>query len=46
MVAGTGMFFFGMFVLGILLAYSLPYPSVDFATLLPILTFLGFSMFS
>jgi hypothetical protein len=35
------MFFFGMFVLGILLAYSLPYPSVDFATLLPILTFLG-----
>jgi hypothetical protein len=36
-----GMFFFGMFVLGILLAYSLPYPSVDFATLLPILTFLG-----
>jgi hypothetical protein len=30
-----------MFVLGILLAYSLPYPSVDFATLLPILTFLG-----
>jgi hypothetical protein len=36
-----GMFFFGMFVLGILLAYSLPYPSVDFSTLLPILTFLG-----
>jgi hypothetical protein len=35
------MFFLGMFVLGILLAYSLPYPSVDFATLLPILTFLG-----
>jgi hypothetical protein len=41
MVAGTGMFFLGMFVLGILLAYSLPYPSVDFAALLPILTFLG-----
>jgi hypothetical protein len=36
-----GMFFLGMFVFGILLAYSLPYPSVDFATLLPILTFLG-----
>jgi hypothetical protein len=35
------MFFLGMFVLGILLAYSLPYPSVDFAALLPILTFLG-----
>jgi len=37
----VGMFFLGMFVFGILLAYSLPYPSVDFATLLPILTFLG-----
>jgi hypothetical protein len=37
----VGMCFLGMFVLGILLAYSLPYPSVDFATLLPILTFLG-----
>jgi hypothetical protein len=36
-----GMFFLGMFVFGILLAYSLPYPSVDYATLLPILTFLG-----
>jgi hypothetical protein len=35
------MFFLGMFALGILLAYSLPYPSVDFATLLPIFTFLG-----
>jgi hypothetical protein len=34
-------FILGMFVFGILLAYSLPYPSVDFATLLPILTFLG-----
>jgi hypothetical protein len=37
----VGMFFLGMFVFGILLAYSLPYQSVDFATLLPILTFLG-----
>jgi hypothetical protein len=37
----VGMFFLGMFVFGILLAYSLPYPSVDFAALLPILTFLG-----
>ena len=37
----VGMFFLGMFVLGILLSYNLPYPSVDFATLLPILTFLG-----
>jgi hypothetical protein len=37
----VGMFFLGMFVFGILLAYSLPYPSVDFATLLPIFTFLG-----
>jgi hypothetical protein len=37
----VGMCFLGMFVLGILLAYSLPYPSVDFATQLPILTFLG-----
>jgi hypothetical protein len=37
----VGMFFLGMFVFGILLAYSLPYPSVDFAMLLPILTFLG-----
>jgi hypothetical protein len=36
-----GMFFLSMFALGILLEYSLPYPSVDFATLLPILTFLG-----
>jgi hypothetical protein len=36
-----GVFFLGMFVFGILLAYSLPYPSVDFAALLPILTFLG-----
>jgi hypothetical protein len=37
----VGMFFLGMFVFGILLAYSLPYPSVDFAALLPILKFLG-----
>jgi hypothetical protein len=37
----VGMFFLGMFALGILLEYSLPYPSVDFPTLLPILTFLG-----
>jgi len=37
----VGMFFLGMFAIGILLAYSLPYPSVDFATLSPILTFLG-----
>jgi hypothetical protein len=36
-----GMFILGMIVLGILLSYSLPYPSVDLATLLPILTFLG-----
>jgi hypothetical protein len=37
----VGVFILGMFVFGILLAYSLPYPSVDFAALLPILTFLG-----
>jgi hypothetical protein len=37
----VGMFFLGMFVFGILLSYSLPYLSVDFATLLPILMFLG-----
>jgi hypothetical protein len=29
----VGMFFLGMFVFGILLSYSLPYPSVDLASL-------------
>ena len=36
-----GMLFLSMFVIGILLSYSLPYHSLDLAGLLPILTFLG-----